>query len=99
MPRGRSCRIVSVGNGFGHPLGLVAVACGVTGGIGDADEVAASVNGSEKLISYSKFFKFPLVFLSSSFLASLQIFQIQYPLPTLQKEYQEKKHQNFHFLL
>jgi hypothetical protein len=50
-------------------------------------------------IGYSKFFKFPLVFLSSSFLASLQIFQIQYPLPTLQGEYQEKKHQNFHFLL
>ena len=49
MSRGRSCRIVSVGNVFGHPLGLVAVACGVTGGIGDADEVATSVNGSEKL--------------------------------------------------
>ena len=41
-------------------------------------------------IGYSIFFKFPLVFLSSSFLASLQIFQIQYPLPTLQKEYQGK---------
>ena len=41
-------------------------------------------------IGYSNFFKFPLVFLSSSFLASLQIFQIQYPLATLQEEYQEK---------
>ena len=50
-------------------------------------------------IGYSEFFKFPLVFLSSSFLASLQIFQIQYPLATLQEEYQEKKHQNFYFLL
>lgn len=50
-------------------------------------------------IGYSNFFKFPLVFLSSSFLASLQIFQIQYPLATLQEEYRGKKHQNFHFLL
>ena len=41
--RVRSCRIVSIGNGFGQPSGVVAVACGVTGGIGDADEVAASV--------------------------------------------------------
>ena len=34
-PRGRSCRIVSVGNGFGQPSGVVAVAGGVTGGVGD----------------------------------------------------------------
>ena len=34
-----------IGNGFGQPLGVVAVACGVTGGVGDADEVAASVVG------------------------------------------------------
>ena len=44
-PRSRSCRIVSVGNGFRQPLGIVAVACGVTGGIRDADEVAAFVVG------------------------------------------------------
>jgi len=43
------------------------------------------------------FFKFPLVFLSSSFLASLQIFQIQYPLATLQEEYQEKNTKIFIF--
>ena len=36
-PRGRSCRIVSVGNGFGQPSGVVAVAGGVTGGVGDID--------------------------------------------------------------
>ena len=35
--RVRSCRIVSVGNGFGQPSGVVAVAGGVTGGIGDID--------------------------------------------------------------
>ena len=35
--RSRSCRIVSIGNGFGQPLGVVAVACGVTGGVGDTD--------------------------------------------------------------
>ncbi|MFQ6916497.1 MAG: hypothetical protein ACLRR7_02485 [Veillonella rogosae] len=35
--RVRSCRIVSVGNGFGQPSGVVAVACGVTSGIGDID--------------------------------------------------------------
>ena len=27
---GRSYRIVSIGNGFGQPLGVVAVVCGVT---------------------------------------------------------------------
>ena len=26
-----------ISNGFGQPLGVVAVACGVTGGVGDAD--------------------------------------------------------------
>lgn len=26
-----------IGNGFGQPLGVVAVACGVTGGVGDTD--------------------------------------------------------------
>ena len=36
-PRVRSCRIVSIGNGFGQPSGVVAVAGGVTGGIGDID--------------------------------------------------------------
>ena len=35
----RSCSIVSVGNGFGQPLGVVAVSCSVTGGGDDADEV------------------------------------------------------------
>lgn len=35
--RSRSCRIVSIGNGFGQPLGVVAVAGGVTGGVGDID--------------------------------------------------------------
>ena len=35
--RSRSCRIVCIGNGFGQPLGVVAVACGVTGGVGDTD--------------------------------------------------------------
>ena len=34
-PRVRSCRIVSVGNGFGQPSGVVAVAGGVTSGVGD----------------------------------------------------------------
>ena len=38
-PRGRSCRIVSVGSSFRQPLGVVAVSCGVTGGSGDADEI------------------------------------------------------------
>ena len=38
-PRRRSCSIVSVGNGFGQPLGVVAVSCGVTSGGDDADEV------------------------------------------------------------
>ena len=38
-PRGRSCRIVSVGSGFSQPLGVVAVSCGVTGGCCNADEV------------------------------------------------------------
>ncbi|WP_295216096.1 hypothetical protein [Veillonella sp.] len=37
MPRGRSCRIVSVDNGFGQPSGVVAVAGGVTDGVGDID--------------------------------------------------------------
>ena len=36
-PRGRSCCIVSVGNGFGQPSGVVAVAGGVTGWVGDID--------------------------------------------------------------
>ena len=36
-PRVRSCRIVSVSNGFGQPSGVVAVAGGVTGGVGDID--------------------------------------------------------------
>ena len=45
VPRGRSYRIVSVCNGFGQPLGVVAVACGITGGIGNTDEVAAFVLG------------------------------------------------------
>ena len=36
-PRGHSCRIVSVGNGFGQPSGVVAVAGGVTGRVGDID--------------------------------------------------------------
>ena len=35
--RVRSCRIVSIGNGFGQPSGVVAVAGGVTGGVGDID--------------------------------------------------------------
>lgn len=35
VPRVRSCRIVSVSNGFGQPSGVVAVAGGVTGGVGD----------------------------------------------------------------
>ena len=35
--RVHSCRIVSVGNGFGQPSGVVAVASGVTGGVGDID--------------------------------------------------------------
>ena len=35
--RVRSCRIVSVGNGFGQPSGVVAVAGSVTGGVGDID--------------------------------------------------------------
>ena len=35
--RSRSCLIVSISNGFGQPLGVVAVACGVTGGVGDTD--------------------------------------------------------------
>ena len=35
--RVHSCRFVSIGNGFGQPLGVVAVACGVTGGVGDTD--------------------------------------------------------------
>ena len=35
--RVRSCRIVSVDNGFGQPSGVLAVAGGVTGGIGDID--------------------------------------------------------------
>ena len=39
MPKDRSYCIVSVGNGFGQPLGVVAVACGITDGGGDADEV------------------------------------------------------------
>ena len=38
-PRGRSCRIVSVGSCFRQPLGVVAVSCGVTGGSGNADEI------------------------------------------------------------
>ena len=33
----RSCRIVSVSNGFGLPSGVVAVAGGITGGVGDID--------------------------------------------------------------
>ena len=45
VPRIRSCRIVCVGNGFRQPFGIVAVACGVTGGIRDADEVATFVVG------------------------------------------------------
>ena len=36
-PRVRSCRIVSVDNGFGQPSGVVAVAGGITGGVGDID--------------------------------------------------------------
>ena len=36
-PRVRSCRIVNVSNGFGSPSGVVAVAGGVTGGVGDID--------------------------------------------------------------
>ena len=39
MQRGRSYCIVIVGNDFRQPLGVVAVACGVTDGGGDADEV------------------------------------------------------------
>lgn len=39
LPRHRRCSIVSVGNGFGQPLGVVAVSCGVTSGGDDADEV------------------------------------------------------------
>ena len=35
--RVRSCCIVSIGNGFGQPSGVVAVAGGVTGGVGDID--------------------------------------------------------------
>ena len=35
--RVRSCRIVSIGNGFGQPSGVVAVAGSVTGGVGDID--------------------------------------------------------------
>ncbi len=35
--RVRSCRIVSVDNGFGQPSGVVAVAGGITGGVGDID--------------------------------------------------------------
>ena len=37
VPRDRSCRIVSVDNGFGQPSGVVAVAGSVTGGVGDID--------------------------------------------------------------
>lgn len=37
VPRGRSCRIVSVDNGFGQPSGVVAVVGGVNGGVGDID--------------------------------------------------------------
>ena len=37
VPRGRSCRIVSVDNGFGQPSGVVVAAGGVTGGVGDID--------------------------------------------------------------
>ena len=33
--RVRSCRIVSVGNCFRQPSGVVAVSVGVTGGVGD----------------------------------------------------------------
>ena len=40
VPRIHSCRNVGVGNVFGQPLGVVAVACGITGGIGNTDEVA-----------------------------------------------------------
>ena len=36
-PRVRSCRIVSIDNGFGQPSGAVAVAGGITGGVGDID--------------------------------------------------------------
>ena len=36
-PRVRSCRIVSVDTGFGQPSGVVAIAGGITGGIGDID--------------------------------------------------------------
>ena len=39
VQRGRSYCIVIVGNNFGQPLGVVAVACGVTDGGDDADEV------------------------------------------------------------
>ena len=39
VQRGRSYCIVIVGNDFGQPLGVVAVACGITDGGGDADEV------------------------------------------------------------
>lgn len=39
LPRRRSCSIVSVGNGFGQPLGVVAISCGITGGGDNADEV------------------------------------------------------------
>ena len=39
MPRDCSYCILSVGNGFGQPLGVVAVAYGVTDGGGNADDV------------------------------------------------------------
>ncbi len=32
-----------IGNGFGQPLGIVAVACGVTGEVGDTDGDLAEV--------------------------------------------------------
>ena len=35
--RVHSCRIVSIGNGFGQPSGVVVVAGSVTGGVGDID--------------------------------------------------------------
>ena len=32
-----------IGNGFGQPLGVVVVACGVTGGVGDTDGDLAEI--------------------------------------------------------
>ena len=56
-PRVRSCRIVSVGNGFRQPSGVVAVAGGVTGGVGDIDGDLVEVVGKYQILLFGFFLR------------------------------------------